>query len=259
MSSKLKKIKIFLASSNELEQERDDFRLFIGQLNDKFIDKKIYFEIVQWEHFLDAISDTRLQDEYNKKLSEADIALCLFFTKVGVFSEEEFNTAYKTFKAIGKPRIWTYFKDAPISTAAITNEINTLLAFKKKLSDLGHFFTVYSSTADLHNQFRDQLDRLFPILINTASGGSKNRTSKAEEIILPPAQNHLNTLALSKAAILQLIDLDIDNAFEKLDVIYLNKNASYNDLTREYFNQPNNFAINNFRAKLKRFVSLTWK
>ncbi len=60
----LKTITIFIASSAELKDERDAFRLFIANLNDKFVDKHVYLKIIQWEKFLDAISDTRLQDEY---------------------------------------------------------------------------------------------------------------------------------------------------------------------------------------------------
>jgi hypothetical protein len=138
-------IRIFLASSSELREDRDQFRLFISQQNDRLYTKQIYLEIVQWENFLDAISDTRLQDEYNSAIIECDIVLCLFFTKVGKYSAEEFDTAYQVFKNKGKPKIWTYFKNAPLNTASITDEINTLLAFKKKIANLGHFYTEYTN------------------------------------------------------------------------------------------------------------------
>jgi hypothetical protein len=259
MAANLKKIKIFLASSSELKLERDEFRLYIANLNDKFIDNKIYLKIIQWEHFLDAISKTRLQDEYNREVSNADIALCIFFTKVGAYSEEEFNTAYTTFKATGKPLIWTYFKNAPIRTGSITSEINTLLAFKKKLSELGHYFTEYENTADLHNKFRNQLDRLFPSLFSAAGLRLTNKKPETGENSSPPVQVAETNNLQSKDEIIRLIDFDLDAAFEKLDVFYLNKNATYNDLSREYFNQPNHFVLNNFRSRLKRFVTTTWK
>ena len=158
MNNEIKTVKIFLASSNELKDEREKFRNFISTENDRLHKKGIYFQIVQWEYFLDEISNSRLQDEYDIKLKECDIALCLFFTKVGKFTEEEFETAYTKFKSDGKPKIWTYFKDADIKTGNITDEINTLLNFKKKIRELGHFGTSYSSTSDLHLQFKRQLD-----------------------------------------------------------------------------------------------------
>ena len=52
-------IKIFIASSSELKEDRDQFRVFISEQNDRLHTKGIYLEIVQWENFLDSISDTR--------------------------------------------------------------------------------------------------------------------------------------------------------------------------------------------------------
>jgi hypothetical protein len=182
---RLKTITIFLASSAELKDERDAFRLFIASLNDKFIDRNIYLKIIQWEKFLDTISNTRLQDEYNTALKGADLALCLFFTKVGKYTEEEFDTAYKTFKASGKPRIWTYFKNAPVIIGNMSEtDMNSLFQFKKKLSSYGHFYSTYDSTADLHNKFRDQLDHILPELILPAS--RKHKTGDPGNENIPP-------------------------------------------------------------------------
>ncbi len=53
--------------------------------------------------FLDAVSKTQLQDEYNKAIRECDIFVMLFFTKVRKYTEEEFQTAFGLFKATNKP------------------------------------------------------------------------------------------------------------------------------------------------------------
>jgi len=160
----LKTIKIFLASSSELKEDREEFRKFISVENDRLKKKNIYLEIVQWEQFLDAISDTRLQDEYNKVIGECDIFLCLFYTKVGKYTAEEFDTAYQVFKEKGKPMIWTYFKDSPVNTGSNNDENNTIPTFKKKLNDLGHFPTNYSNIDNLKYQFRNQLDKYIDII-----------------------------------------------------------------------------------------------
>jgi hypothetical protein len=117
-------------------------------------------EIVRWENFLDAMSETRLQDEYNKEVRACDICVNLFFTKTGKFTEEEFDTAHRQFKETGRPRIYTFFKNADVRMGDITDEINSLLKFKKKLGDLGHFYTSYDNIEHLKRQFRDQLDKL---------------------------------------------------------------------------------------------------
>ncbi|MEN2283156.1 hypothetical protein AAGF08_13515 [Algoriphagus sp. SE2] len=155
----MKTIRIFIASSSELKEDRDQFRLFISRENDRLHKKGLYLELIQWEYFLDAISDSRLQSEYNKAIESCDIVVCLFFTKVGKYTAEEFDTAYQVFKNKGKPKIWTYFKNAQINTGSITDEINTLLAFKKKIGDLGHFYTEYTNIDNLINQYRSQLDK----------------------------------------------------------------------------------------------------
>jgi hypothetical protein len=170
----MKTIRIFIASSSELKEDRDKFRIFISTENSRLIKQKknIFLDLVQWEYFLDAISDTRLQSEYNNAIRSCDIVLCLFFTKVGKYTAEEFDTAYETFKDQGKPRIWTYFKNADIKTGAITDEINTLLEFKKKISGLGHFFTEYSNTDNLINLYRSQIDEIMPAFEAEAALGS---------------------------------------------------------------------------------------
>jgi internalin A len=131
---------IFLASSSELREDRDAFELYFRQQNDQFRKRGLYLEIVRWENFLDAMSETRLQDEYNKAIRACDIFVCLFFTKTGKFTEEEFEVAHRQFKSGGKPRIYTYFKTADINVGtAREDDFQSLWAFQKKLDKLGHF------------------------------------------------------------------------------------------------------------------------
>lgn len=160
----LKTIKIFLASSSELEADRDEFRNFIGVENDRLNRQGIYLKIVQWENFLDAISETRLQDEYNKAIRDCDIMLCLFFTKVGKYTAEEFDTAYQVFSETKKPLIWTYFKGARVNEGIVNEEI---LKFRKKIGDLGHFPSDYTNIDNLKYQFRNQLDIFLSTIIET--------------------------------------------------------------------------------------------
>lgn len=61
-------IKIFLASSAELKDERDQFDLYFRQQNDELRKQGLYLKIIRWENFLDAMSESRLQDEYNKEV-----------------------------------------------------------------------------------------------------------------------------------------------------------------------------------------------
>ena len=157
-----KHIKIFLASSAELTDDREQFEIFIHRENQRLYKQGIFIELQLWENSIDAMSNTRLQDEYNNVVKNCDIFVSLFFTKVGKYTEEEFNTAFGQFKKAGKPLVYTYFKNAPIDTGNITDEIKSLLEFQKKLSSLGHFKTVYSNIDDLKLKFKIQLEKLLP-------------------------------------------------------------------------------------------------
>ena len=154
-------IKVFLASSKELRDDRDDFDLHFRHKNDLLRDRGIYLQIVRWEYFLDAMSETRLQDEYNKKVRQCDVFVCLFRTKTGNFTEEEFNTAYDQFKKTGKPRIFPYFKDFSFSIDSVSKEdLDSLLEFRAKLMDLGHFPTSYENADSLKLDFEGQIESL---------------------------------------------------------------------------------------------------
>ena len=157
-------IKIFLASSSELKDDRKEFEIFINRKNKEYVKDGVFLELVLWEDFLDAMSQNRLQDEYNKAIAGCDVFVSLFHTKVGKYTEEEFLKALETFKANGKPLIYTYFKDAAINMSQITPTISSLLDFKKKLDDLGHFYTVYADINDLKFKFSEQLIKFLPML-----------------------------------------------------------------------------------------------
>src|SRR5262249_52494993 len=97
------KRKLFLASSSELKEDRRDFEIFLGRKNNDWIDREVYLQLIIWEDFLDALSKTRLQDEYNKAIRDCDVFVMLFWTKVGKYTEEEFEAAVGQFKSTNKP------------------------------------------------------------------------------------------------------------------------------------------------------------
>ncbi len=154
-------IKIFLASSSELAEDRQAFELFVHRLDKDWQARGVSLKPIVWEDFLDVMSQTRLQDEYNRAIQECDLFVMLFFTKVGKFTEEEFDKAFGQFQATGRPFILTYFKDAPIQTgAANKQDLMSLWAFQDKLKALGHYQTVYKNIDELKLHFSRQLDKL---------------------------------------------------------------------------------------------------
>ncbi|MGH7598325.1 MAG: SUMF1/EgtB/PvdO family nonheme iron enzyme [bacterium] len=173
-------IKIFLASSAELRDDREQFEQFIGRKNKTLNDKGRFLKLEIWEDFIDALSKTRLQEEYNKKLRDCDIFVMLFATKVGRYTREEFEAALKQFQESGKPWIYTFFKTAPVKLSDIPeDDFLSLKAFQKALKELGHFQTAYEDSNDLINQFNRQLELRDPF----ADGVSSPAQPPLEEII----------------------------------------------------------------------------
>ena len=179
-------IKIFLASSEELREDRIAFELMIGQLNQDWVPRGTFFHLVVWENFIDAMSKEGLQQEYNKSVQDCDIFVMLFFTKVGRYTAEEFDNAFGTFMAGNKPLIYTYFKDDLILTGDIDQGVMSLLEFKAKLKTLKHYYTRYRSAEELKWLFSRQLDKLY---------GQNQGTSL--EITATTPQSQIDTIAIS--------------------------------------------------------------
>ncbi|HAC65716.1 MAG TPA: hypothetical protein DCF68_19845 [Cyanothece sp. UBA12306] len=167
-------IKIFLASSSELKEDRQQFEIFINRQNKKYIRQDIFLDLVIWEDFLDAMSATRLQDEYNKAIRECDVVISLFKTKVGQYTKEEVMTAYENFKKTKKPLIYTYFKNFTISASEINREdFDSLKDFQNKLNELGHFPPQYNNIEDLKVKFSEQLKSFLPGLLDSLPESNK--------------------------------------------------------------------------------------
>jgi internalin A len=151
-------IRIFIASSSELHDDRDALDLYMRRLNDALRDEGLYLEIIRWEYFLDAMSESRKQDEYNRAVQKCDVFIALFFTKTGKFTEEEFNVAHDQFMTSGKPFIYTYFKCADVNVDTLSwPDFNSLRTFQEKLASLGHYYSRYTNTEDIKLKCREQL------------------------------------------------------------------------------------------------------
>ena len=103
-------IKIFLASSEELEADRYRFGNLIRKLDNIYEKRGIRIELFEWEDYDAAYNGMRKQDEYNERVRASDMFLALFHKKAGKFTIEEFNIARKAFDEQASPKIYTYIK-----------------------------------------------------------------------------------------------------------------------------------------------------
>ena len=164
-SSGFKTVELFLASSNELKAERDRIEIFIRRENDRLARKGIYLKLNLWEDFISSMSRTRKQDDYNNKVRNSEICICLFATKVGDYTKEEFETAYDSFKKGGKTQhIFTFFKKSTFDTSNMNLEqLSKLAAFKKHLGEQGHYYDNFDNDKDLLFQLKSQLEKVLEL------------------------------------------------------------------------------------------------
>lgn len=149
------KIKIFLAASIELEDEIIRLGDAIRYKNNLLAEKGIYFELKTWRDHSSRMVKEGLQHEYNESVKDGDIFLLLAHTKVGEFTETEFDNAYRNFTQHGTPYIYTYFK-----TLSDQEPEESLSAFKNKLMDLNHYLSNFADFNDLWNKVNKELDYL---------------------------------------------------------------------------------------------------
>jgi nucleoside-triphosphatase THEP1 len=162
----MNKIKIFLASSNELIEDRKEFEIRINRKNKIISDSGYFVHLENWEDLSTKMSKTRSQDEYNEKIRSCNIFVLLGYSKIGMYTEEEFDVALEHFKNVSTPQIHTYFKEIKTKTDPSIDK------FKAKLNDLKHFYASYTNIESLWNQLNSEID-LFISNIGSTSASVK--------------------------------------------------------------------------------------
>lgn len=152
--------RIFIASSWQLRKDRAAFRELIMEQNNAWHEQGAFLQVVGWEHFLDAMSPTRLQDEYNKAIRDCDVFVMLYQSKVGKYTREEFEVALDQFRKTGRPLIYTYHKTLAPKKPPSDEDAQSVAEFEGRLKGLEHFKTEYPSRKGLQLHFLQQLHRL---------------------------------------------------------------------------------------------------
>ena len=120
-----------------------------------WFDRGIFLHLDIWEDLSARMAVDGSQSEYNLKVQAADLFILLVYSKVGMYTGEEFEKAFGQFKATQKPFIFTYFK-----TPEGIEPDPSLAEFHQKLKDLKHFYSPFKDADDLWNQFNKELERL---------------------------------------------------------------------------------------------------
>ncbi len=158
----MKIYKLFLASSEELAQERKEIALMISRLNNKWTEEKdIHIKLVAWEDLLHSFQKEgkRIQDYFNEEMVKCDIVLALFFKKVGQFTKEEFEFAYANLKKCQKPEfLFVYFKSGTLTIDDVTPDLLKISELKKQIQEYKQIYNSFSSIEDLILKLQHQLE-----------------------------------------------------------------------------------------------------
>ncbi|MBR4870552.1 MAG: tetratricopeptide repeat protein [Alistipes sp.] len=153
----MKTIKIFFASSEELEDDRNAFGNLVRRLNKIYQKRGIELELFEWEDYDAAYNNRRKQDEYNDNVRACDIFLAVFHRVAGRFTIEEFDIATEEFRKKSLPKTYVYCKDIKEGE----NESSELKEFKQRLIDeMGHYWSRYSNRDTMQLHFVMQLQMI---------------------------------------------------------------------------------------------------
>ncbi len=161
---KLNIVKVFLASSIELKKERKKINDSLYELSKKTVpDNNIFFDLKIWEEAIETIAMKGKQPDYNKLVEESDVFVCLYYTKVGKFTLEEFNLAYDNMKRAKKPyHMLVYKKDGQISSLSIDpKKVKSIKDFENILKKIKHPIITYKNTDNLLRKIEKNLRMLY--------------------------------------------------------------------------------------------------
>ena len=232
---------IFLASSNELREDRIAFGDFIRHLDNIYENRGIRIKLFKWEDYDAAYNDCRKQGEYNENVKTSNMFLTLFSTIGGKYTIEEFNVAVEAYRKNRSPKVYVYCKTLQEGQ----EETPALKRFKKKLKkELEYFWINYSNQDNLQLHFMLQFLQVENSMGNLKLDEGKvklEETIIAEVKNLPFAANNkdyqrisaeLNTLPNEIDSARKFLDEHPDN--EYLQGELQKKQNRYNNLKEEF-------------------------
>jgi hypothetical protein len=168
MPQEIKLYKIFLASPDDLIEERTSLEGVVQELNHSFSSRNIKLELIKWEtHSYPGIGED-VQELINTQIPTYDVFIGLMWKRFGTptkraesGTEEEFNIAFRKFKdAPSKLRVLFYFNTKPIPFHEIDpQQIIRIQNFRSQLGEKGTFYWQYSDISELERYLRLHIAR----------------------------------------------------------------------------------------------------
>lgn len=160
----MKTIKIMIAASEEMHEEKLEFTNLIEHLNEVLEPRGVELKRIKWNPETDGSID-----EFKSKLKECEMCLTLYWRDLAGNSEQELNTAYQELKDGNNPRnLYVFFKEP---TEDLTEALRNFKA--NFVTNYGHFFCKFENvdTMNLHfilqfeaYQNQPQQDKLIQVI-----------------------------------------------------------------------------------------------
>lgn len=169
-------IKIFVAGSKRLSDERALFRVIASELQSEYskIGKNINIQIETFETFDSFFSDSRKQEAYNEFIKkEADIVYFILDSEIGGVTEEEFNTAYSSFSSRRRPKICVFSKKSD-------KDNDEIKKVREKITLIGQYYNEYTDSNDL----KSRIEKSLHFFINRALHPKNSIRSTLQKFIL---------------------------------------------------------------------------
>ena len=185
----MKELKVFIASSNELQKERVSLQKFINEESNQYHDYGLHIKPEMWELESRSFNKDVKQKEYIDKLLNSNIVIFMFGSKVGKHTKEEFEEACNSKRERGNPEyIFAFFKNVDMNSSDLTNErikeIDEVLALKKEIEEnLRQVYNDFYSEDDLQLKVSRELSKITLPIIAISNNEGIYVDNKIKELV----------------------------------------------------------------------------
>ena len=149
----MKDIRIFIASSKELEKERNYLAFLVLAHEDEFAKRGLRVRLAKWEYLDPKMTGTRTENRYLDEMYNCDAALVLFRDIAGMYTREELDKALAS-----EQSEYSRFKVHRILFAA--DGASDSAAAKLRESLLKGSYGVWSGEEELRAEFLSLVDKV---------------------------------------------------------------------------------------------------
>jgi len=207
------KVKIFIASSAELKQERKECILHLNTVNK--IHSHLRLEPIEWEYDLyhGSYPDfADIQKAINPLLEECTLCVFIFHSKIGKYTRQEFELANSQ-----KKPLFTYFREGFSPKTKDENALyGELIEFKQSLNDTV-LYEDYLSNSDFELLLKDNLHRYLSMKFPIKCYVENKPLSEESTTLLKILNEKQQEIEQLKSSLLSLTDQEAENKLKSLE------------------------------------------